>query len=76
MNGGYLRNTSIGNYLGLCGVTLPVGLDAAGMPVGLQLLHRGGGDRAVLEMALGVEAALGTGRARIGTAPGVVTPRR
>lgn len=71
-----LRNTAIGNYLGLCGVTLPVGLDAAGMPVGLQLLHRGGGDREVLEMALGVEAALGTGRDRIGTAPGVVTPRR
>jgi aspartyl-tRNA(Asn)/glutamyl-tRNA(Gln) amidotransferase subunit A len=71
-----LRNTAIGNYLGLCGVTLPVGLDAAGMPVGLQLLQRGGGDREVLEMALPVEATLGTANERLGRAPGVVTPRR
>lgn len=31
-----LRNTAVGNYLGLCAITLPVALDAASMPVGPQ----------------------------------------
>src|SRR5579863_8623845 len=33
-----VRNTVAVNYLGLCGINLPVGLDRAGMPVGLQLI--------------------------------------
>jgi len=33
-----VRNTVAVNYLGLCGITLPVGLGRAGMPVGLQLI--------------------------------------
>ena len=33
-----LRNTCVVNFLGLCAVTLPVGLDRAGMPVGMQLI--------------------------------------
>jgi aspartyl-tRNA(Asn)/glutamyl-tRNA(Gln) amidotransferase subunit A len=33
-----VRNTVAVNYLGLCGITLPVGLDRAGMPVGLQII--------------------------------------
>lgn len=33
-----LRNTAVINYLGLCAITIPVGRDAAGMPVGLQLV--------------------------------------
>ncbi|MCC4269928.1 hypothetical protein LL254_04350 [Marinobacter nauticus] len=30
----------MGDYLGLCGLTLPVGKDSAGMPIGMQLLMR------------------------------------
>ena len=33
-----LRNTCVVSFLGLCALTLPVGLDDAGMPVGLQLI--------------------------------------
>ena len=32
-----LRNTSIGNTLGLCGLSLPCGLTSAGLPVGLMV---------------------------------------
>lgn len=38
-----LQNTCVANFLGLCGMTLPVGLDHVGLPVGLQLLAPGGG---------------------------------
>ncbi len=34
-NGKYLRNTSIGNLLDLCAVSVPCGFDQAGMPIGL-----------------------------------------
>jgi len=64
-----LRNTSIANYLGLCALTLPVGLDAAGMPVGLMLMARGGQDAALLTAALALERHLGTGDRRLGHAP-------
>jgi aspartyl-tRNA(Asn)/glutamyl-tRNA(Gln) amidotransferase subunit A len=33
-----LRNTHTANLLGLCGLTMPVGRDALGLPVGLQLM--------------------------------------
>lgn len=33
-----LRNTAVVNLLDLCALTIPVGSDAAGMPVGLQLI--------------------------------------
>lgn len=32
-----LRNTTPGNFFGLCGLTLPCGMDGKGMPVGLLL---------------------------------------
>src|SRR5947209_3916084 len=32
-----VRNTAWVNYLGLCEITMPLGRDRAGMPVGLQL---------------------------------------
>jgi len=33
-----LKNTSVVSFLGLCALSLPIGHDAAGMPVGLQLI--------------------------------------
>ncbi len=64
-----LRNTSVGNILALSGVTIPVGLDAAGMPVGLQLLTPNGADELAVTMAVAFENVLGTPRARLGVPP-------
>ena len=36
----YLRNTAVGNILGLCGVSVPCGFTRAGMPVGLMVYAR------------------------------------
>lgn len=64
-----LSNTMPGNVLGNCAVTLPVGLDKAGMPVGLQLISRPHREENLLGVALAVEAALGTVNERIGAPP-------
>jgi aspartyl-tRNA(Asn)/glutamyl-tRNA(Gln) amidotransferase subunit A len=66
-----LSNTCPANYLGLCAVTLPVGLDDAGMPVGLQLMAAPNREEALLGAALAVERVLGPPRERIGTPPGL-----
>lgn len=63
-----LRNTWTANALGLCAITLPVAKDAAGMPVGLQLMARGMREERLLEVAGRVEAVLGTPVRRIGRA--------
>ncbi|MBT5415032.1 MAG: amidase, partial [Rhodospirillaceae bacterium] len=57
------------NILGLCALSVPVGLDASGLPVGLQLIGRAGSDEALLEAGVSVEATLGTARQRLGRAP-------
>ena len=62
-----LRPTCCVNMLGLCAVTIPVGLDDEGMPVGLQLVGPIGADEALLAAALTIERALGTARERLGT---------
>ena len=36
-NARYLRNTSIGNLLNLCGVSIPCGFDTEGSPIGLMI---------------------------------------
>ncbi len=64
-----LRNTFPANFLGLCAITLPVGLDRAGLPVGLQLMARGGAEERLLAVAVAVERALGTALERLGRAP-------
>lgn len=64
-----LRNPAMANMLDLCAMTLPVGLDAEGMPVGLQLIARGGADPRLLEVGAACEAVLGTARERLGIAP-------
>ena len=49
-----LRNTSIGNFFDLCGVSLPL---KAKLPVGLMLMARNGHDRMLLRIAAAVEKA-------------------
>jgi aspartyl-tRNA(Asn)/glutamyl-tRNA(Gln) amidotransferase subunit A len=48
-----LRNTSIGNFLDWCGLSIPSGTDAQGLPTGFMLSARHGQDSALL--ALGME---------------------
>jgi aspartyl-tRNA(Asn)/glutamyl-tRNA(Gln) amidotransferase subunit A len=61
-----LRPTCPANLLELCAITLPAGLDASGMPVGLQIIARGGDDESLLGVALAVERVLGTADERLG----------
>ncbi len=52
-----LRNTMIGNFFDLCGISLP--MSAAGAPPsGLMLLGRHGADRRLLRLAAAVEMAV------------------
>jgi aspartyl-tRNA(Asn)/glutamyl-tRNA(Gln) amidotransferase subunit A len=52
-----LRNTSMVSFLGLCALTLPIGFDAAGMPVGLQLIAPPMGEAKLLAVAAACERA-------------------
>jgi aspartyl-tRNA(Asn)/glutamyl-tRNA(Gln) amidotransferase subunit A len=52
-----LRNTSVVSFLGLCALTLPIGQDAAGMPIGLQLIARPMGEPKLLALAAAAERA-------------------
>lgn len=54
-----LRLTRPGNLFGLCGISLPVGHLAGTLPVGLQLLGRGGDDGELLAIAAAVEGVVG-----------------
>ncbi|HWK94433.1 MAG TPA: amidase [Pseudolabrys sp.] len=49
-----LRNTTIGNFFDLCGVSLPLPRDGH-LPIGLMLLARNGHDRQLLRIAAAVE---------------------
>jgi aspartyl-tRNA(Asn)/glutamyl-tRNA(Gln) amidotransferase subunit A len=64
-----LRNTCAGNSLGLCAITLPVGLDAAGIPVGLQLMGANGQDEKLVCIASCIERLIGNRAERVGSAP-------
>jgi aspartyl-tRNA(Asn)/glutamyl-tRNA(Gln) amidotransferase subunit A len=61
--------TSPASILGLCALSMPVGLDGAGMPVGLQLLARPGEEVRLLDIALDAERSLGTPLLRLGRPP-------
>ena len=64
-----LKNTCIANLLKFCAITMPVALDAKGIPVGLQIMAAGDSDDKLLSIALGVEHKLGTAHERLGRAP-------
>ena len=63
------QNTYLLNILGLCAVTMPVALDDAGMPVGLQIVGRANTEERLLGIARACEKVLGTGPERLGTPP-------
>ena len=50
-----LRNTSLGNFLDWCGVAIPSGVDAEGMPTSFLLSATHGRDTALLSAALSAE---------------------
>ncbi len=64
-----VRNTVAVNYLGLCALTMAVGRDRAGMPVGLQLTAPAHAEEKLLTVGLAAERVLGTGVDRLGTPP-------
>ncbi|MHC5654090.1 amidase [Stappia sp. ICDLI1TA098] len=64
-----LRNTAIVNLFGWCALTLPAGLDANGMPVGLQLIAPPMQEERLIAVARAIEAAIGTGSQRLGKPP-------
>ncbi len=64
-----VRNTVAVNYLGLCAITMPVGRDRGGMPVGLQLIAPAAAEERLLTIALAAERVLGTAADRLGTPP-------
>ncbi len=59
-NAAMLGNTTPGNLLKVCAVTLPCGHDATGMPAGLMLMQRPGREEALLRIARAVEACVTT----------------
>lgn len=61
-----LRNTCVVNLLQLCAISLPVGLDNLGLPVGMQLIAPAGRDAQLLAMALSIEHLLGDSHQRLG----------
>ena len=53
-------NTRIGNFFGMCAVSIPVHHLGSRLPAGLQILCAGGEDPRVLAIARAVEAVIGT----------------
>ena len=61
-----LRNTAVANLLGLCALTMPVGLDRHGMPVGLMLMAPAWQEERLIAASLAIEKSLGTGSELLG----------
>ncbi len=53
-----LRNTAVVNFLSCCAISIPLGLDNKGMPVGLQLMAAPYQEEALLAIGLSVEKCL------------------
>ena len=54
----FIRNTGPSSLAGIPGVTLPAGLSAEGLPIGMELDGPAGSDRALLALSAAVEAVL------------------
>ena len=63
-----MRNTAISNLFGWCALTMPVGLDANRMPVGLQLMGPPRAEERLIGIALGIETLIGKGFEMLGMA--------
>ena len=68
-NAAILRPTYPISVLGLTAISIPVGIDGNGMPIGLQLVAPGGQDEALLSVALAAERELGTAPQCLGHPP-------
>jgi aspartyl-tRNA(Asn)/glutamyl-tRNA(Gln) amidotransferase subunit A len=53
-----IHYTFLGNLFRMCGLALPSGTDAAGLPTGVQFLAPSGDDERLLSIGLSVETAL------------------
>jgi aspartyl-tRNA(Asn)/glutamyl-tRNA(Gln) amidotransferase subunit A len=62
-----LRNTCVVSFLGLCAVSIPAGVDAEGLPVGLQLIGSPGTEPRLLALARRIERVIA--RADVWTPP-------
>jgi aspartyl-tRNA(Asn)/glutamyl-tRNA(Gln) amidotransferase subunit A len=56
-NGRYLRNTAIGNLLGLCAVSTPCGFTSTGLPIGLMVYAKPFAEETALRVAAAFERA-------------------
>lgn len=56
-NGHYLRNTAIGNLLGLCAVSTPCGFTSGGLPIGLMVYAKPFAEEMALRVAAAYERA-------------------
>jgi len=57
VNWGYLRNTSIGNVLNFCGLSVPCGFTSGGLPVGLMIYGRPWEEKVVLRVGYAFQKA-------------------
>ena len=57
LGGPFIRNTSTFNVYGIPAISVPCGLTASGLPIGLQISARTGGESVVLHMAAAYERA-------------------
>lgn len=64
-----IRHVCIASCLRMCAVTLPVGVDREGIPVGLELMAPAGRETHLLAAALTAEKVLGKALERLGPAP-------
>ena len=53
-----IHYTFLGNLFRMCGLALPSGIDAAGLPTGIQFLAPSGEDEQLLSIGLSLESAL------------------
>lgn len=53
-----LRNTCVANYLDLCAISIPVGLDGHGMPVGIQFMAPAGQEPLLLAIGQKFETVI------------------